>query len=58
MAIAHRLSTVRKADCLFVIEDGRVIESGTHTQLLALEGRYARLCDLQFALQDGETSDE
>jgi subfamily B ATP-binding cassette protein MsbA len=58
VAIAHRLSTVRKADCLFVIEDGRVIESGTHTQLLALEGRYARLCDLQFALQDGETSDE
>lgn len=58
MAIAHRLSTVRKADCLFVIEDGRVIESGTHTQLLALGGRYARLCDLQFALQDGETSAE
>ena len=38
VAIAHRLSTVRKADCLFVIEDGRVIESGTHTQLLALGG--------------------
>ena len=52
VAIAHRLSTVRKADCLFVIEDGQVIESGTHTELLALGGLYARLCDLQFALQD------
>jgi len=52
VAIAHRLSTVRKADCLYVIEDGRVIESGSHDELLKLGGLYARLCDLQFALQD------
>jgi ABC-type multidrug transport system fused ATPase/permease subunit len=57
VAIAHRLSTVRKADCLYVIEDGRVLESGTHGDLLALGGLYARLCDLQFALQDDETAD-
>lgn len=56
VAIAHRLSTVRKADCLFVVEGGRIIESGTHAQLLAMGGLYARLCDLQFALQDGDTS--
>jgi len=54
VAIAHRLSTVRKADCLYVIEEGGVIESGTHVELFALGGRYARLCDLQFALQDGD----
>ena len=55
VAIAHRLSTVRKADCLYVIEDGSVLESGTHAELLALGGLYARLCDLQFALQDDPT---
>jgi ABC-type multidrug transport system fused ATPase/permease subunit len=54
VAIAHRLSTVRKADCLFVIDDGHLIESGTHSELLAMGGLYARLCDLQFALQDSD----
>ena len=54
VAIAHRLSTVQKAHCLFVIENGKVVESGTHHELFNAGGLYARLCDLQFALQDGE----
>jgi subfamily B ATP-binding cassette protein MsbA len=41
--IAHRLSTVRRADLIYVLEAGRVAESGTHDALLAREGRYATL---------------
>ena len=41
--IAHRLSTVKKADCIMVLEHGRIIERGTHDQLLAEKGRYYQL---------------
>jgi len=55
-AIAHRLSTVRRADCLYVIDHGRVVESGTHAHLLTTGGLYAHLCDMQFALADTDGS--
>ena len=51
VAIAHRLSTLRKASRLFVIEDGRLVEHGTHAELLARsEGRYRKLYELQLQL--------
>jgi subfamily B ATP-binding cassette protein MsbA len=47
LVIAHRLSTVAKADLIHVVESGRVVESGTHAQLIAQGGLYARLSELQ-----------
>jgi ATP-binding cassette subfamily B protein len=41
--VAHRLSTIMKADCILVIEDGQIIERGTHRQLLGARGKYAQL---------------
>jgi ATP-binding cassette subfamily C protein len=49
LVIAHRLSTIRGADQILVIEDGRIIERGTHTELLATGGRYEDLYRTQFA---------
>ncbi len=51
IVIAHRLSTVRAADTILVVEDGRIFERGTHEQLLACGGRYAELYETQFGSQ-------
>jgi ABC-type multidrug transport system fused ATPase/permease subunit len=53
LVIAHRLSTIRAADAILVIEDGTIVERGTHAELLAANGRYAELYETQFA--DGAT---
>ncbi|MGH7443725.1 MAG: ATP-binding cassette domain-containing protein, partial [Longimicrobiales bacterium] len=47
--IAHRLSTVRHADLILVLQDGRIVQRGSHEELLAEGGLYAHLHDLQFA---------
>ncbi|WP_405940155.1 ABC transporter ATP-binding protein/permease [Streptomyces sp. NBC_00726] len=52
VVIAHRLSTVRAADLILVVEEGRVVERGTHTALLAAGGRYEELYRTQFASPD------
>jgi ATP-binding cassette subfamily B protein len=52
LVIAHRLSTVREADELLVIDDGRIVERGTHASLLAQGGLYAELYQTQFADQE------
>jgi subfamily B ATP-binding cassette protein MsbA len=49
IVIAHRLSTVRRADVIVVMEAGRIIEMGTHSELLAKNGQYRKLYELQFA---------
>jgi ATP-binding cassette subfamily B protein len=49
--VAHRLSTVRGATMLLVMHDGQIVERGTHSELLARAGQYARLVDLQFGTQ-------
>lgn len=54
IVIAHRLSTVRRADVIVVMEAGRIIEMGTHTELLAKNGQYRKLYELQFADEEEE----
>jgi ATP-binding cassette, subfamily B, bacterial MsbA len=54
LVIAHRLSTVIEADLIYVIDDGRVIERGSHAELIRRDGAYARLHAMQF-LGDGAT---
>jgi len=49
--IAHRLSTIKRADRILVVEDGRIVESGTHAELLRLRGRYYNLYTRQFRRQ-------
>ncbi|MPM80328.1 putative multidrug export ATP-binding/permease protein [bioreactor metagenome] len=52
LVVAHRLSTIRNADEILVVEDGRIVERGTHAELLGLDGTYAELYRTQFAEPD------
>lgn len=47
IAVAHRLSTIQKADVIYVIDQGRVVEQGTHAELVGLRGKYFELVNLQ-----------
>ena len=55
IVIAHRLSTIREADKILVVSGGRIVEQGTHSELLARNGLYAALYELQFAAPAGES---
>ena len=48
LVIAHRLATVQKADRIVVLDGGRIVQQGSHAQLVAQDGLYARLAQLQF----------
>ena len=54
LVIAHRLATVQKADRIVVMEHGRIVEEGTHAELVRAGGLYARLADLQFGREAAE----
>jgi ATP-binding cassette, subfamily B, bacterial len=58
IVIAHRLATVRRADVIFVIDEGRVVEQGTHEELLVSGGLYARLYELQFRGEEEVVEEE
>jgi subfamily B ATP-binding cassette protein MsbA len=58
VVIAHRLSTVRRADLIVVMERGQIIEQGTHAELLARGGQYQRLYEMQFADEEELVSSE
>ncbi len=52
--IAHRLSTIRSADEILVVEAGRIVESGTHEQLLEINGRYKQLYNKQYQFEKNQ----
>jgi ATP-binding cassette subfamily B protein len=56
IVIAHRLSTIRRAGIILVVKDGRIVERGTHDELLKLGGTYSELYELQFARDEHETA--
>ena len=57
LLIAHRLSTLRQADRILVLDGGRIVQAGTHEELLGADGLYRRLWDIQYALEDDLQAD-
>ena len=51
--VAHRLSTIKNADEIAVVSDGRIVEQGTHEELMAKQGQYYELYQLQFRANSG-----
>ena len=58
LVIAHRLSTIQKADSIVVLDKGKVLETGTHTELLAKKGAYSHLYNMQFDKRDRKPSSQ
>ena len=52
IAISHRLATIEKADVVYMLEDGRIVEQGTHKELVALRGRYFRMFESQLTVDE------
>ena len=57
IVIAHRLGTIRRASLIVVIDDGQIVESGTHAELLARGGGYCAFHDLQYPSTSGPNED-
>lgn len=57
IVIAHRLATIRRADCIFVVQDGMIVERGRHEELLSNEGLYSQLHAIQFASEELELAE-
>ena len=58
IVVAHRLSTIRNADSIVVLDGGRIVERGTHDELMGRGGLYQRLYEMQFAGEEAPVSDE
>jgi subfamily B ATP-binding cassette protein MsbA len=58
IVIAHRLATIRRADKIFVVQGGAIVETGRHEELLAKNGLYAKLHEIQFRMQEGTAAAE
>ncbi len=56
--IAHRLSTIKDVDCIYVVEDGTIVESGTHDELTRHNGTYKALYDKQLSAKEGESHEK